>query len=102
MAHCPHCRHSDGLHSAPSRDGLAADGGLLAADYKAGRCGQSRLVDGEWVPCPCPGWYPKTTTKELVRATQRAASRRIDARMSAYWNEQRVRLNGEPQQLGLF
>jgi len=70
---CPHCRHSDGLHSRPSPDGRAADGRLLAPDYQAGQCGQShREADGTITPCACPGWYPHTTTMELVAATMRA------------------------------
>ena len=65
---CPHCHHSDGLHSAPSEDGRAADGQLLAPDFVAGKCHQ-----GE---CPCPGWYPNTTPMELVAATMRARAER--------------------------
>lgn len=70
---CPHCRHNDGLHSAPSIDGRADDGGPLSPAYIAGQCGQAtRRADGSWEPCPCPGWYPHTTRAELDAATARA------------------------------
>lgn len=65
---CPHCRHSDGLHSRPAEDGRAADGGLLAADYEAGKCHQG--------DCRCPGWYPGATVLQLTAATMRARAER--------------------------
>ena len=65
---CPHCRHSAGLHSDLGQDGRAADGGLLAADYEAGKCHQG--------DCPCPGWYPDTTPMERMAATMAARTAR--------------------------
>lgn len=58
MALCPHCRHSEGLHSAPAPTGRTDDGKPLAPDYRAGRCGQSKRVKGRWIACDCPGWHP--------------------------------------------
>jgi hypothetical protein len=62
MALCPYCRHNDGLHSAPSVNGLTDDGRPLAADFRAGRCHQATRVGGKWVECPCPGWHPNLHT----------------------------------------
>jgi hypothetical protein len=76
---CPHCRHSDGLHSGlAAGDGLADDGEVLAADYVAGQCGEStRRPDRSWEPCPCPGWYPNTTRAQLDQATTLARFQRL-------------------------
>lgn len=70
---CPHCGHSDGLHSRPAPDGRAADGRPLAPDYEAGKCHQGM--------CACPGWYPGATDLELTAATM--AARALHAQLAA-------------------
>ena len=67
---CPHCGHSDGLHTGPVRDGRGADGGSLSVDYECGRCGQATLNDdGSSTSCACPGWYPGLTVMQLAAET---------------------------------
>ena len=76
---CPHCRHSDGLHSGPGEHGRAADGGLLAPDYECGRCDHStRNDDGTWTRCACPGWYPGLTAMQMTAATIAARAARSE------------------------
>jgi hypothetical protein len=70
MMLCPHCRHSEALHTGPAERAGRGSAGRPSVDYECGKCGHATLNDdGSRTSCPCPGWYPGLTTMQLTAET---------------------------------
>jgi hypothetical protein len=67
---CPHCHHSQELHTGPAERAGRADGGQLTDHHECGQCSQPvQNPDSSWPPCPCPCWYPGLTPMQLTAET---------------------------------